>query len=168
MGDTEPVREDHARAGVRAVRGLLGNAQPSAERAHVGQWGLDTFAELRLLRASMRHAIAEQPLPHGAVAEDISQRLAIVATELATNALAHTRPPTTVQLLRATTTYIVEVSDNDPWLVPRFAEKGFAGAGGLGLHMARKLSVGMGWYIDNGCKYVWAEVAISVPTPWPR
>jgi serine/threonine-protein kinase RsbW len=165
MAGPDPDREGHVRAGARAGKGLLGNAQPAADKVHTGQWGLDTFAELRLLRASLRQAVAGQPLPDSAVFEDITQRLAIVATELATNAMAHTRPPTMVQLFRTTTTYIVEVKDNEPWLLPRFADEGYTGAGGLGLHMARKLSVGMGWYADNGSKYVWAEVAISVATP---
>ena len=168
MVDSQPVGEGDAKAGVRAVTGQLGKAQPSAERVPVGQWTLDNFAALRLLRASLRHAVAEQPASQGGATEDFSQRLAIVATELATNAIAHTRPPTTVQLFRTPTAYVVEVSDNDPWLVPRFADEVRSGRAGLGLHMARRLSVAMGWYIDSGSKYVWAEVAVSVATPWVR
>jgi anti-sigma regulatory factor (Ser/Thr protein kinase) len=161
VADTESVREEPPNAGVRAVRGLLSNAPPPDDKVHLGHWTLDNFAGLRPLRVSIRQALAEQPPLHSGAADDISERLTIVATELATNAIAHTRPPTVVQLSRTATTYIVEVRDNDPWLVPHFAEKRFTGGAGLGLHMARKLSVGMGWYIDDGRKYVWAQVAVS-------
>jgi hypothetical protein len=83
-----------------------------------------------------------------------------VATELAANAMAHTGPPTTVRLFRTTTTYRLEVADNDPWLVPRITGERFSATGGLGLQMARRLSLDMGWYADAGTKYVWAGIAI--------
>jgi hypothetical protein len=101
-------------------------------------------------------------MPDGAVRETVRHRIAIVATELAANAMAHARPPATVELFRTETTFIIDVSDNDPWVAPRFDEECRPGAGGLGLRMAGKLSLDMGWYLDGGTKCVWAQVAIPM------
>jgi hypothetical protein len=146
---------------VRVIKGFLTHARPPADGALAGRWTVDTFAGLRLLRACVRQALGERPTGPGGVYEDLALRLAIVATELAANAMAHTGPPTTVRLFRTATTYILEVADNDPWLVPRITEERFARSGGLGLQMARKLSLDMGWFTDAGTKYVWAQVAIA-------
>jgi hypothetical protein len=75
--------------------------------------------------------------------------------------MAHTGPPTTVRLFATATAYILEVADNDPWLLPRLTEERYSRAGGLGLQMARRLSVDMGWFADAGTKYVWAQVTIA-------
>jgi serine/threonine-protein kinase RsbW len=146
------------RAGDRSLR----NAWPPTDTVRLGRWTLETFAEMRLLRAALRQVLAEQRALDGAVRETVRDRIAIVATELAANALAYTKPPATVQLSRTETTFIVDVSDNDPWVAPRFAEESHPGAGGLGLRMAGKLSLDMGWYLDGGTKSVWAQVAIPV------
>jgi hypothetical protein len=152
------VLPDAAKA--RVIKGFLTNARPPAGGALVGRWTLDTFAGLRVLRACVRQVLSEPPIEPGGGYEDLALRLAIVATELAANAMAHTGPPTTVRLFRTATTYLLEVADNDPWLVPRITGERFSRTGGLGLQLARKLSLDMGWFADAGTKYVWAQVAI--------
>jgi serine/threonine-protein kinase RsbW len=149
------------RAGDRSLR----NAWPPADKVQLGQWTVETFAEIRLLRAALRQAVVEQRTLDGGARETVRDRIAIVATELAANALAYTKPPATVELSRTVTTFIVDVSDNDPWVAPRFAEESHPGAGGLGLRMAGKLSLDMGWYLDGGTKCVWAQVAIPAAGP---
>jgi serine/threonine-protein kinase RsbW len=161
IADLDATSGDHVEVGTRVIKGFLTNARPPADKWLLGQWTLDSFAGLRILRVSVRQAVAEQPIPHSGLREEIARRLAIVATELAANAMAHTGPPTTVRLFRTATTHILEVADNDPWLVPRLTEQRFARAGGLGLQMARKLSLDMGWFTDAGTKYVWAQVTIG-------
>jgi serine/threonine-protein kinase RsbW len=135
---------------------------PPTEKVQIGQWALATFADLRLLRAALRHALAGQPMPDGGALDNVPERMAIIATELAANAMAHAKPPTTVRLFRTETTFILDVADNDPWVVPRFTDGRPPRAGGLGLHMARKLSLDIGWYVADGTKHVWAQVAIPM------
>jgi serine/threonine-protein kinase RsbW len=142
--------------------GFLTNARPPTERVRLGQWTLERFAELRVLRGSLHQLLSEQPLPEGASLGTVPEKMAIVATELAANAMAHTRPPTTVRLSRTDTTFILEVVDNSPWVVPRFAERGPVGATGLGLRLARQLSLDMGWHLLGPAKCVWAQIAIPV------
>ncbi len=156
----ESVDDRGVDIGARVIKGFLTNARPPAGGALVGRWTLDTFAGLRLLRAGVRQALSEPPIEPGGGYEDLALRLAIVATELAANAMAHTGPPTAVRLFRTATTYRLEVADNDPWLVPRITGERFSRTGRLGLQMARKLSLDMGWFADAGTKYVWARIAI--------
>ena len=141
---------------------FLINARPPTEKLQLGQWTLERFAELRVLRGALRQLLIEQPLPDGGVLGAVPEKMAIVATELAANAMAHTRPPTTVRLSRTPTTFILEVVDNSPWVVPRFDERGPVGAGGLGLHLARQLSLDMGWHLLDQAKCVWAQIAIPM------
>jgi hypothetical protein len=161
VADLHSASEDQVDPTVRVIKGFLSAERPPADKAVIGTWTPITFAELRVLRVSVRHALAGRLMPDGARSEEVARRLAIVATELAANAMAYTGPPTTVRLFRTATTYIVEVADNSPWLVVQGAGQRFARSGGLGLLMARKLSLRMGWYTDAGLKYVWAEVAIA-------
>jgi hypothetical protein len=162
VSDLETASGEHVDGGTRVIKGFLVNARPPTGRTLVGQWTLDSFAGLRVLRASVRQVLGEQPDAIGSAHENLAQRLAIVATELAVNAMAHTGPPTSVRLFRTPQTHILEVSDNDPGLLPRFTGERFPRGGGLGLHMARKLSLGMGWYTEAGTKYVWAQVPLAV------
>jgi serine/threonine-protein kinase RsbW len=165
VADVKPVPDDYRLGGGRVSTGFLRHARPPTEMVPAGRWVLEAFAELRLLRASLRHAVVGQPICDGAVVDGVSERMAIVATELATNAMAHAGPPTTVRLFRTEATFVVDVADNDPWLVPRFVEPRPFGAGGLGLHVARRLSLDMGWYVSHGTKCVWAQVAIPMTRP---
>jgi hypothetical protein len=57
------------------------------------------------------------------------------------------------------------VADNDPWVIPRFTEARPVRAGGLGLLLARKLSLDIGWYVADGTKHVWAQLAIPRARP---
>jgi len=135
-------------------------ASPPTDKVQIGQWVLRTFAELRLLRAALRQTLAEQPMPDGGTLDYVPEKLAVIATELAANAIAHAKPPTTVLLFRTARTFILDVGDNAPWVIPVFADEHPSRAGGLGLHLARKMSLDIGWYIADGTKHVWAQVAI--------
>ena len=97
MADVKPVPDDDPLGGGRVSNGFLRHARPPIEMMPAGRWVLEAFAELRLLRASLRHAVVEQPIPDGAVLHGVPDRLTIVATEPATNAMAQAGPPTTVQ-----------------------------------------------------------------------
>jgi serine/threonine-protein kinase RsbW len=126
----------------------------------VAKWVLDNFAELRTLRSSLHEALTGEPLPEGGYLDAVPEKMAVVATEFATNALAHARPPTMVQLLRTDDAFILDVTDEDPAALPEFAEGRPLGAGGLGMHLARDFAGDLGWYVDGDVKHVWAQFCI--------
>jgi serine/threonine-protein kinase RsbW len=116
-------------------------------------WRLDTFRELRRLRAELREAVAGlASRPPG----DLSDRMTVVATELATNALRHGLPPTEVRLLRDHDRLIIDVTDHDLTAAPQLDEDRPLGAGGLGLQLTREFAIEVGWYADDLTKHVWA------------
>ncbi|MEV4350513.1 ATP-binding protein [Actinoplanes sp. NPDC049596] len=117
-------------------------------------WKLDQFSELRELRAALREAIARVP---AAAQDDVTDKIAVVATELATNALRHGLPPTEVRLLRQEDRLIIDVADHDLEAVPRLAEGRPLGAGGLGLQLTRTFAIDVGWYTTDDDKHVWAS-----------
>lgn len=125
-------------------------------------WVLDTPAELRLLRASLYEALTGEPFPDHAELDDVPEKMILVATELATNALRHGLPPTVVRLCRAGDEFVLDVSDRDPQIIPEFAGERPPGAGGLGLQVARKLALDIGWYVSDETKHVWARFPAKV------
>jgi hypothetical protein len=162
MVDMEILPADNLHHGERASGRSVRNALPPTGKAQLGRWTVKTFGELSVVRAALSQALIEQRMPEGAVRETVRERIMIVATELAANAIRYTKSPATVELFRTDATFIVDVSDNDPWVAPHFAEERHLGAGGLGLRMTSELSLDMGWYLDGGTKCVWAQVAIPM------
>jgi anti-sigma regulatory factor (Ser/Thr protein kinase) len=143
------------------------SALPPGGKVQLGQWALETFAELRLLRASLRRTLTGEVAAGGGAPDNVPDRMVVIATELAANAMAHAKPPTTVRLFRTESTLILDVADNDPWIVPQFAAEHPSRAGGLGMFLARKLSDDIGWYVADGTKHVWAQVAIPAARAGP-
>jgi hypothetical protein len=144
----------------RAMASLT--SSPPPEMTGIHSWVLDTPAELKLLRASLYEALTGEPFPDQAELDDVPEKMVLVATELATNALRHGLPPTVVRLGRAGDDFVLDVSDQDPRIIPEFAEARPPGAGGLGLQVARKLALDIGWYIADGTKHVWARFPAKV------
>ena len=138
----------------------LDTSRPPTPNVEVAQWVLDSYDELRSLRASLHQALTGEPLPEGGTLDEVPEKVAVVATELATNALAHTHPPTIVQLRRTDEAFILDVTDEDPDAFPELAEGRPPGAGGLGLQLARKLALDIGWYVEGELKHVWAQFPI--------
>jgi serine/threonine-protein kinase RsbW len=127
---------------------------PYPAAVELRRWCLDNFRELRKLRAGLREAVA------GTAARepgDLSDRMTVVATELATNALRHGLPPTEVLLLRDHDRLIIDVADHDLEAPPRVDEDRPIGAGGLGLQLAKEFAIEVGWYADDAAKHVWAS-----------
>ena len=50
----------------------------------------------------------------------------------------------------------MEVSDSATTAPPAPAVGRDPSEGGLGLYLIAELSTHHGWYVDNGCKHVWA------------
>lgn len=91
----------------------------------------------------------------------VSERLVIVFSELATNALRHGAPPVaaTVRRSRHGWVVIVEDSAHDDAPVPR--EPG--ADGGHGLRLVARLSRSIGWDRHGAHKLIWAEVGDDPP-----
>jgi anti-sigma regulatory factor (Ser/Thr protein kinase) len=126
----------------------------------VRRWTLDSFGQLRALRAGLHETLTGEPLPEGGDLDEIPEKMALIASELATNALAHGKPPTVVELRRTEKAFVLDVADEAPNEEPEFAEGRAPGAGGMGLRLAREFSFDLGWYVEGNVKHVWAEVDI--------
>ncbi|WP_250008255.1 ATP-binding protein [Actinoplanes sp. M2I2] len=136
----------------------------SAPPAHARQlriWELTGDAELRVIRTDLhRHFDADRPDERENA--ELAQRIALVATELAGNALRHGTPPVVVRLLGDEDCYVLDVSDHDPHHAPQLpGPRRQINAGGRGLHIAGSLAQQLCWYKDADTKHVWA----SFPRP---
>ena len=92
------LRHGGGRAMHAAMSGLAQALPPDADV--INTWVLDSIAELQGLRAALSHALHG---PDAAVAGrlgDVPERMVLVATELATNAIRHGLAPTEVRFLR--------------------------------------------------------------------
>jgi serine/threonine-protein kinase RsbW len=135
------------------VMSALRPSAPPPEAAELGCWTLDTFGELRGLRASLRETIET----HSAEVDDLFDKMAVVATELATNALRYGLPPTEVRLLREDDHLILDVADHDLGTLPEVDDDRPLGAGGLGLRLTKSFAIDVGWYATEDAKHVWAS-----------
>ncbi|MER5702446.1 ATP-binding protein [Micromonospora sp. NPDC002296] len=137
--------------------GLLQTSPPPPRATELHCWVLSTGAELRGLRASLHEAFTGHAIAEGEELDGIPERVVLVATELATNALLHGLPPTTVRLLRDEDLFILDVTDHDLTTVPELADTCPLGAGGRGLQLARAFSLDVGWYATEDTKHIWAS-----------
>ena len=139
-------------------------AIPAASRpcdldAEIQRWVLDNPAQLRLLRRSLHESLDAAPTGHAL--GEVADKMLIVATELAGNALKHGLPPTIVRLCRTGEDYVIDVVDHDPTTQPEDPSEHRPASGGLGLVLARALSLDVGWYATSTTKHVWARFPAS-------
>jgi serine/threonine-protein kinase RsbW len=128
---------------------------PEAEVLHA--WILDDSTQLRQLRSALQQALTGHPLVAGESLGDVPERMVLVATELATNAIVHGRPPTEIRLLRSHDCFVLDVADHDLSTVPELADTRPLHAGGRGLQLARSFSLDVGWYATDTTKHIWAS-----------
>jgi serine/threonine-protein kinase RsbW len=126
---------------------------PPGTGEEVARWTLDDAPQLQALRTALREAVAVE-------LADVAERLLIVATELAGNALRHGLPPTVVALRRADGHLLLDVADHDPRTRPVIDAGRAPGTGGLGLPLAERLAHEVGWYPTGTGKHVWATFTI--------
>lgn len=152
-GDTPDVDERTA-----SDEGLV-SSRPPAEYVTLRRWTLSTALEIKDVRRELRGVIGgEGPPSRGALA-DVPERMILVASELAANAVEHGRPPTIVTLGSAGQRYLLEVADHDPDSTPVLAGRRAPGAGGFGLQIARRLGQEVGWYATATTKHIWVTFA---------
>ena len=139
--------------------GLVTSRPPSDYRV-VEEWELASTEQLSTLRSDLVAQLErEGAVPTGSLS-GTPDKLVLIASELATNALRHGLPPTVVRLGRNDDRFLLEVADHDVSGEPVYAGKRVAGAGGVGLHLARQLSLDVGWYRTESVKTVWATFSV--------
>ncbi|SCG64499.1 ATP-binding protein [Micromonospora coxensis] len=136
--------------------GQLRTSPPPPQATELRRWQLADPADLRGLRASLHEALTGEELPAGSHLDEVPELIALVASELATNALRHGIPPTIVRLLAADDRFILDVADHDLSSIPELADTRPMGAGGRGLQIAQAVSLDVGWYATETTKNIWA------------
>jgi anti-sigma regulatory factor (Ser/Thr protein kinase) len=121
----------------------------------VRRWALDAVSGLARLRADLRAELL-RPAPGRPTAEH-PEKVVLVASELAANALRHAAPPTQLRLLTDGSAYLVDVIDHAPDMEPELAVGREAGAGGFGLIIVQRLARDVGTYATGTAKHVWAR-----------
>ncbi|MEV4281498.1 ATP-binding protein [Actinoplanes xinjiangensis] len=139
----------------------LRTSPPPPDATELTEWVLDSPEQLRVLRAGLIAALNEHTAAQREALADIPDRMVLVATELATNAIRHGRPPTVVRLLRARDQFVLDVADHDLSTVPELADIRPVNAGGRGLHLAEAFAVTVGWYATDTTKHIWATFPIA-------
>lgn len=123
-------------------------------------WTLDSYVALKGLRESLHEVLLGEPVPADFELDGVPENMILVVTELATNALSHASPPTVVELRRAGLTFILDVTDHAPHIVPELRQSRVTDVGGRGLQLAQELALDLGWYVRDGVKHVWAEFCL--------
>ncbi|WIM92852.1 ATP-binding protein [Actinoplanes oblitus] len=137
----------------------LRTSPPPPRAEHLRTWILTDATELRQLRASLHRELTGHPRLPAEDSDDILDRIVLVATELATNAIRHGIPPTEVRLLRNPDSLILDVADHDLSTIPELADTRPLHAGGRGLLLAQSFSLDVGWYATQDTKHIWAAFA---------
>ena len=130
----------------RAMASL--SSSPPPPMVEIQRWVLDDPAELRSLRSSLYRAMTGHAFSGETQLDDVPEKMMVVATELATNALRR---------CRAGADFVLDVADHDPDIPPEYADERPPGSGGLGLQLARTLALDIGWYTQRNTKHVWAR-----------
>ncbi len=144
---------DHGRA--------LPASHPSDAFVPLRRWALERADQLRVLRGELREQLAASTSGTPSGTPRVHETIVLVTSELATNALAHGRPPAQVRLSLDGRSVLVVVSDGDTTHAPFLAEGRAPGEGGFGLQIARRLSRDVGWWVDATGKHVWAAFDVD-------
>ena len=121
--------------------------------AEIGRWPLRTASDLAEVRRRIRAEIAERSTA------DLAERLMMVFSELAGNALAHGSQPVSVRLLGSPKRWVVEVSDSNRTATPDPSDAAATALRGRGLPIVLAVADSAGWYFGPTVKVVWAAMA---------
>jgi anti-sigma regulatory factor (Ser/Thr protein kinase) len=134
-------------------------AAPPAALAEVDAWTVRDVDDVSHVRARLQERLAAlsaaAPRPVDGKAQD---RIVLVASELATNAVRYGSQPVVLRLLQHGSTFAVDVVDHRPD-APPVVGTGGAGTGGFGLLLAARAAAGLGWFRAQDAKHVWAQFA---------
>jgi serine/threonine-protein kinase RsbW len=139
----------------------LRTSPPPPETEELTAWVLESTSQLRDLRAGLIEALNARAPTARADLADVPERMVLVVTELATNAIKHGIPPTIVRLLRTRDEFVLDVADHDLTTVPQLANTRPLNAGGRGLHLANAFALEVGWYASETTKHIWAAFPLT-------
>jgi two-component sensor histidine kinase len=121
---------------------------------------LTSLAELASLRSRLRSSTTGSATVQRPDQDHWSERLVLIADELASNALRHGGAPVAAALSQAGDEWLIAVSDAAAAVPPTPAQGRDPGRGGFGLYLVADLSVRHGWTTaGRGKKTAWAVVA---------
>jgi serine/threonine-protein kinase RsbW len=148
---------------------LLLRAGPPGEIGdRCGSWPLQMAPQLARVRsaveqlARLRYAHPSLETPEPSLL-GVMERLALVVSELGSNALRHGQAPITVSLHRMPGGWLLKVSDGDPRSVPMMGPTELSSGHRHGLEVVALVSTQVGWYVDDSGKHVWAAVPDQTP-----
>lgn len=139
----------------------LRSSRPPARYEVVRQWTLASTSELTTVRRELREALTADGEAVSRNLADVPEKMILVASELASNALEHGRPPTIVSLRFDGDRYLLDVADHDLDSTPVLAGRRSPGAGGFGLMIARRLGQEVGWYTTGTTKHIWVTFSLE-------
>ena len=123
-------------------------------------WVLDSTEGLGELRGSLFEELTGETFLTSSTLDDIPEKMVLVVSELATNALRHGKPPTIVTLMANVHEQLLDVADHDVASAPQIARGREIGEGGFGLVLAHQLALDVGWYVTGPAKHIWARFPI--------
>lgn len=130
---------------------------PPPDSTRVECWTLTGAGDLRHLRRNLVTVLTDQRIPTHRALDAVPDKVSVVATELAGNALRYGSPPVQVCLYRCDTAFVVDVTDSDLEHPPKITMRP---APGFGLRIAESMAESAGWYIDGRRKHVWAQFVV--------
>ena len=119
-------------------------------------WELDDVSQLPSIRADLRRHVAATAPADRQYSTDLRDRLVLALDEMASNALRHGQGRVQAAVRLTEQAYLIEVSDQAASAPPVPAVGRDPSEGGLGLYLIAELASQHGWYVDGGCKHVWA------------
>jgi serine/threonine-protein kinase RsbW len=147
---------------------LLTMGPPEETGDRCGSWPLQMAPQLSRIRAAvdqlarLRYAHPSLETPEPSLL-GVMERLALVVSELGSNALRHAQAPITVSLSRLRHGWLLSVSDGDPKSAPVMGPRELDGGYRHGLQVAALVSTGIGWFADDDGKHVWAAIPDRTP-----
>lgn len=123
---------------------------------------LSSLDQLARLRSRLRATTTGTATVERPEEDHWSERLVLIADELASNALRHGGSPVAAAISQAGDRWLVAVSDGSPDMPPTPAQGRDPGKGGFGLYLVADLSVQHGWTtVGRGQKTAWAVITAA-------
>ena len=119
-------------------------------------WHLSDLSQLPGVRAQVRQHVTAERLDDTANLADLRDRLILALDEMASNALRHGGGRVRASVRTTEDAWLLEVSDQASTRPPAPAVGRDPSEGGLGLYLIAELATAHGWYVEDGCKHVWA------------